>query len=67
MQNSFERKNASRFGIVPVMINSEGLIESLPFNGSAHINALVKANALLEIPTGITNIMKGEKAHVRPL
>ena len=64
---SFNRKKADRLGIIPVVINDKGEIEKIPFNGSAHINALVFANALLEFPLNKTELKKGEMAYVRPL
>jgi len=67
MASPYLRKNASRLGIVPVRINKEGTIEALPFNGSAHINALSFANALLEIPVGKKEIKEGEMVYVRPI
>lgn len=63
----YSRKKADRLAIVPVVINESGLIERVPFNGSAHINALVFANAMIEIPTGINNLKKGDSVYVRPL
>ncbi len=57
----------SRIRIQPVVINSEGVVEGIPFNGSAHINALTKANALLEIPNDVYEIKKGDSVYVRPL
>ena len=63
----FKQRNADRLILKPVIINESGLIEAIPFNGSAHINALVFANALMEIQTGQTEIMKGELVYVRPL
>lgn len=66
MAMDFYRKNASRFGIIPVYINPQGLIELLPFNGSAHLNVLAGANALMEIATGINELKKGGHAYVRP-
>ena len=66
---SFETKQrkADRLNFKPVVINEEGLVEQIPFNGSAHINALVFANALMEIQIGQTYIKKGEQVYVRPL
>lgn len=61
------QRKADRLILVPVFINDEGMIEKIPFNGSAHINALVYANALLEIQPGQSEINKGELANVRPL
>jgi molybdopterin molybdotransferase len=63
----YQRKKADRLAIVPVIINSDGQIDQIPFHGSAHINALSSANALLEIPYGTTTINKGNLAYVRPL
>lgn len=63
----YRRKKADRLGIVPVIINNEGLVENIPFNGSAHINALVFANALMEIPKGESEFKKGDLVYVRPL
>jgi len=67
MAFDYFRKKADRLAIVPVLINEEGQISEIPFHGSAHINALVSANALLEVPVNVTNLKKGETAHVRPL
>lgn len=66
MGTDMKRGKGSRFVIKPVIINEDGVVEGLPFNGSAHINALTKANALLEMPEGM-EIKKGERVHVRPL
>ncbi|MEZ5106318.1 MAG: molybdopterin molybdotransferase MoeA [Draconibacterium sp.] len=63
----FQTKVADRLVVIPVIINSEGEIELIPFHGSAHINALVFANALMEIPNNVQAIKKGEYAYVRPL
>ncbi len=67
MNFDYFRKKADRVGIVPVIISADGLVEKIQFNGSAHINALVYANALLEVPAGKTNINTGDFAHVRSL
>lgn len=67
MNFEFSRKNADRLAVIPVMINDEGTIDEIPFHGSAHINALVNANALLEVPFDVTHINKGTFAYVRPL
>jgi molybdopterin molybdotransferase len=63
----YQQKNADRLNLKPVIINESGLIEEIRFNGSAHINALVFANALMEIQIGQNEIKKGELAYVRPL
>jgi molybdopterin molybdotransferase len=63
----YNRKQADRLELVPVAINSEGQAELIPFNGSAHINALTLANALMEVPEGKNIFLKGEMVYVRPL
>lgn len=67
LATDFVRNGSGRLGVFPVMINSEGEIEQLPFHGSAHINALVYANALMEIAPDIVQLKKGDFAYVRPL
>ncbi|MFC2089594.1 molybdopterin molybdotransferase MoeA [Bacteroidota bacterium] len=67
MKLDYFRMNASRLGIIPVRINADGEIEEIPFNGSAHINALSMANAFMEIPAGKNEIKQGEQVYVRPL
>lgn len=63
----FERDKSDRSEILPVRINQIGEAEFLPYHGSAHIQALANADALMEIPMGIKRIEKGEKVYVRPL
>lgn len=63
----YNRKQADRLELVPVAINSAGQAELIPFNGSAHINALAFANALMEVPEGKNILLKGEMVYVRPL
>jgi len=67
MNFEYNRKKADRVAIVPVIINEEGTIDEIPFHGSAHINSLVLANALLEVPFDVNQIEKGASAYVRPL
>ena len=67
MNFTYKRKKADRIAVVPVIINEEGTIDEIPFHGSAHINALVQANALLEVPLDVTDLDKGTLAYVRPL
>ena len=64
---NYSRSKTDRLQIVPVVINTEGLVEKVPFNGSAHINALVFANAIMEVPLGQSIINKGETVYVRSL
>ncbi|GET20230.1 molybdopterin molybdotransferase MoeA [Prolixibacter denitrificans] len=63
----FKRKKNNRYEFLPVIISPFGEVELLPYHGSAHIHALTGANALMEIPVGISEISKGESVYVRPL
>lgn len=63
----FKRKRADRLEFLPVKMNRDGKVELLPYNGSAHIHALSKANAIMEIPIGVKKVEKGDLVHVRPL
>lgn len=67
MNFTYQRKKANRLAIIPVVIDSNGAISEIPFHGSAHINALAFANALLEVPLGVSSIQTNELAYVRPL
>lgn len=67
MNFTYQRKKANRLAIIPVFINNEGTISEIPFHGSAHINALAFANALLEVPPGILTLKTDEFVYVRPL
>ncbi len=64
MLDSWRRKNSSRTLFLPVDFR-EGRINTLPYHGSAHIPALVRANALLEIPAGVAALNAGDEAYVR--
>lgn len=66
MAFNFKRRKADRVAIIPVLINKNGLIDEIPFHGSAHINALAFANALLEVPIDKKELNKGDFAYVRP-
>ncbi|TNF42627.1 MAG: molybdopterin molybdenumtransferase MoeA [Bacteroidetes bacterium] len=63
----YRQNQADRLILAPVIINAVGEIEAIPFNGSAHVNALVYANALMEVQVGQTEILTGDLAYVRPL
>lgn len=67
LSSDYLQNVSNRLIIVPVIINEQGLIEEIPFHGSAHINALANANAFMEIEPGVTKINKGELVYVRPL
>ena len=65
LAQSFKRNKGHRFGIVPVRINSDSSVAEIGFHGSAHINSLAHANALMEVPVGVTYLKEGEEVNVR--
>lgn len=65
MSFDYKRKKAERLSWIPVRINSEGEIMQIEYHGSAHINSLSFANALLPVEIGKLEIKKGEKVSVR--
>ena len=60
------RKKTSRKSVIPVRIE-KGLVYPLEYHGSAHINAYTRANGMMIMDIGQTEIKKGELADVRPL
>ena len=67
MGEEFSRKKAGREYFFPVGISEDSLAIPLEFHGSAHMNALTKADGIASIPIGKTQLEKGELVHVRPL
>lgn len=65
--DDYKRKKADRLEFLPVQITETGKAKLLPYNGSAHIHAISKADALMEIPIGVNSIEKGDQVYVRPL
>jgi molybdopterin molybdotransferase len=65
LAEDFSRRSPGRHGFVPAQINKNGEVEPIRYHGSAHINALVVANALFAVPMHIENIKKGNLVDVR--
>lgn len=62
---AYSRKAKQRLGFAPAIISPEGHVIPVHYHGSAHIHALTKATALIEVPLGTGSIGKGELVHVR--
>lgn len=62
---SYSRKAKHRLGFAPAIISSGGEVFPVHYHGSAHIHALTRANALMEVPLGTESIEEGELVHVR--
>ncbi|MFH0801566.1 MAG: gephyrin-like molybdotransferase Glp [bacterium] len=60
------RKNAERAAFIPV-IYREGKASLLPYHGAAHLLALSRANALMQVPRGVLEISAGSAVDVRPI
>jgi len=67
LKKNYRRKFADRTAIVPVQYNNDGSIEPVEFHGSAHLSALSKASALMEVPRGVHEIPKGSTLYVRQI
>jgi molybdopterin molybdotransferase len=65
--DDFERNATDRLEFLPVQITPSGKVKLLPYHGSAHIHALSKANAIMEIPVGLKRLEQGDWVNVRPI
>lgn len=66
LKESIQRTKTSRAFFIPVEYK-EGFIKRLPYHGSAHMHALTRANALLCIPKGVSELKQGKKVYVRQI
>jgi len=60
----YKRKHSERKALIPVMASPDGRFSIISYNGSAHILALDKANAIAEVPEGVSGIGIGDKLRV---
>lgn len=67
LETDYRRKRPDNLLFVPVRILEGGWAGLLEYHGSAHIHAYVHANAIMEVPEGISEIKKGERVYVRPI
>lgn len=67
MAEDYKRKRSERLGRIPIKINEDGKITPLEYHGSAHINSLLKADGIITIPIGVSELKKGMKVNVRPI
>jgi len=63
----YKRRKSARLSWIPAIFTNKGTILPLEYHGSAHINGLGKAEAILAIPIGKTEIKKGELVDVRQI
>jgi molybdopterin molybdotransferase len=67
LTKTLSRRNASRQGFYPVLLETPGQATPLDYHGSAHLLALCRANGLVSVPLGEKEIKEGTLVHVRPL
>jgi len=60
----YKRKNTDRKALIPVIAAPDGSFSIINYNGSAHILALDKANAIAEVPEGVSSVGIGDKLRV---
>ncbi len=65
MGYDFSRNKSDRKLFIPVFVTSNGLVMPVEYNGSAHIHSYLNANGIAQIETGISEVLKGSKVHVR--
>ena len=63
----FKRKKAARMSWIPAVFNDDGTIAPVEYHGSAHINGLGTAQAIMAIPIGVTELKKGDLIDVRQI
>ena len=67
MSFDFKRKRNERLARIPIKINAEGKIESVEYDGSAHISSLAFADGIISVPIGVSEIKKGSVISVRQI
>ena len=67
LAESIQPKKTERESWIPVALTDTGEVRAIDFHGSAHINALCRADGLLVIPAGTTSIEKGMLVRVRSI
>ena len=66
LATTLQKGDPERTEFVPVAVRN-GLAEPVRYGGSSHLNALSRADALVELPIGTTEIKEGTVIHARPL
>jgi len=61
------RKKTERDAWLPVVYEGEDSVVQVEYHGSAHINALCKADGLLCVPSGVAKVEKGTIVAVRQI
>jgi len=67
LESTITRKKTERDSWLPVIFKENGKIASIEYHGSAHINALCKADGLVCMPAGVAEIKEGTAVTVRQI
>ncbi len=65
LEEAVKRKKTERKLCLPVSITGNGTIKPVEYHGSAHINALCRADGILGVDVGVAEIEKGQMVRVR--
>ena len=65
LAETITRKDTERLGWFPVRITSEGLLKSIDYHSSAHINSLSNADGLISMNVGVAELPKGSFVPIR--
>jgi molybdopterin molybdotransferase len=66
LAEAVKRRDAERVEFRPVRLEA-GEVHPLSYHGSAHLNALSEADALLRLDSGVQRLEEGSQVHVRLL
>jgi len=64
---AYQRRKKQRREHLPARLGTEGRIEAIPYNGSAHLAALLDADGVFAVPRGVTEIPAGTLVDFIPL
>jgi len=67
LKGTITRKNVERDSWLPVAFTGNSGVVKVEYHGSAHINALCKADGLLCIPAGVAEVKEGTTVAVRQI
>jgi len=67
LEKTITRKSTERDSWLPVVFTDSDKVRKIEYHGSAHINALCKADGLICIPAGVAEIKEGATLAVRQI
>lgn len=67
LESRFSRRKSERREYVPCQVTDEGSLRQVEFHGSAHLQALSRADGFFAIPRGVTELEAGERVSFMPI